>query len=108
MIELLTTEKIPQWAICYFWNGELEGLEDEEIQVMQTWEENMIQYAKDKFPKKTFTGLLYDFHDGENAEPYFTRYPAFGTRNHNALTRYGEPPLLACDVYDIDIYATYN
>ena len=35
MIEKLTTEKIPEWAICYFWNGELEGLTNGEIEAMQ-------------------------------------------------------------------------
>ena len=108
MIRKLTTEKIPEWAICYFWNGDLGELNDEEIGAMQKWEDSMIQYAKDKFPKKQFTGLSYEFHDGENAEPYFTNCPAFGCRNNNALTRYGEPPYLACDVYDVDIYANYN
>ena len=108
MIEPLTTEKVPEWAICYLWNGELEGLNDKEIKAVQDWENMLIEFAKERNPKMKFVGLEYDFHDGEDAETYFTRCPAFGERNENALVRYGEPPLLACDVYDVDIYACYN
>jgi hypothetical protein len=108
MIEKLTTEKIPVWAICYFWNGDMGELNDGEIEAMQKWESDMIQYAKDKHPRKQFAGLNYEFTDGEDAEPYFTRCPAFGERNELALPHHGEPGLLACDVYDVDIYATYN
>lgn len=108
MIEKLTTKKIPEWAICYFWNGDIgDNLTEEEVKTMQDWELKIIQYAKDKHPKKRFTGLTYDFTDGEDAEPYFTNCPAFGPRNPNALPHRGEQPLLACDVYDVDIYANY-
>ena len=32
MIEKLTTEKIPEWAICYFWNGDIgDNLTKEEV-----------------------------------------------------------------------------
>lgn len=109
MIELLTTKPIPQWAICYFWNGDLgDDLSDEDIEAMQKWEDEMIEYAQKRHPDLQFAGFFYEFSDGEDAEPYFTKWPAFGQRNKNALTRYGEPPLLACDVYDVDIYANYN
>lgn len=108
MIELMTTEPIPQWAICYFWNGDLGDLPDEDIEAMRKWEDEMIEYAKEQHPDLQFAGFSYEFSDGEDAEPYFTNCPAFGQRNKNALTRYGEPPLLACDVYDVDIYANYN
>ena len=108
MIEKLTTEKIPEWAICYFWNGELESLTNGEIEAMQKWEANMIEYAKEKHPRKQFAGLCYEFHDGQDAEPYFSNCPAFGERNERALPHRGEPPFLACDVYDVDIYANYN
>ena len=53
MIEKLTTEKIPEWAICYFWNGDIGELDDEEIKAMQKWESDMIQYAKDKHPRSS-------------------------------------------------------
>lgn len=106
MIRLLTTEKIPSWAICYFWNGEREGLTEEEEKSMLDWEDEMIEYARGQ--GDNFSGLTFDFHDGEDAEPYFSRCPAFGERNPYALPRRGEPPYLACDVYDVDIYANYN
>ena len=68
MIEKITTEKIPEWAICYFWNGDIgDNLTKEEVESMQNWELKIIQYAKDKHPRKQFTGLAYDFHDGEGA-----------------------------------------
>ncbi len=108
MIELMTTEAIPSWSLCYFWNGETEGLEDEEIEAMQKWENEMIERAKKRHPRKQFAGLAYEFADGDDAESYFTNYPAFGTRNKWALTRRGESPFLACDVYDVNIYANYN
>ena len=108
MIELLTTESVPEWAMCLFWNGDEEGLSEEELDEARKWEDEMCEYAKKKHPRKKFAGLIYEFADGEDAEPYFTNCPAFGARNEYALTRYGESPFLACDVYDVNIYATYN
>ena len=108
MIELLTTEKIPEWAICYFWNGDIGELSEEDETSMKEWEDEMIEWAKNRHPDLQFAGLDYEFADGEDAEPYFTNCPAFGTLNPNALTHRGEPPFLACDVYDVNIYANYN
>ena len=108
MIELLTTEKIPEWAIGYFWNGDMGELSEEEEKAMLEWEDEMIEFAKEQHPRKQFAGLHYEFADGDDAEPYFTRRPAFGERNEYALPHRGEPSLKACDVYDVNIYASYN
>ena len=108
MIELLATERVPEWAICLLWNGEEEGLSEEELTEARKWEEKLSKFAKENRPKMQFAGLLYEFVDGDNAESYFTNYPSFGTRNKHALTRRGESPFLACNVYDVNIYATYN
>ena len=48
-------------------------------------------------------GCMFDF-GGDDNEAYFSRFPAFGERNKNALTSRGEPPLLACSVIDVDAY----
>lgn len=106
MIEKLTTEKIPEWAICYFWNGDMGELNDGEIEVMQKWENEMYECAVKRFGN--CSRLCYEFHDGPDAEPYFSRCPAFGERNEMALPHRGEPPFLACDVYDVNIYVDYN
>ena len=111
MIELLTTERVPEWAICWLWNGDEEGLSEEELAEARKWNGGLRKFAKENRPKMRFTGLLYEFANcdsGGEARPYFTYYPAFGERNKNALTRRGEHPFLGCEVYDINVYATYN
>ena len=106
MVKLLSIEKIPEWAICPLFNGDRDDLGEEERKALLDWQNEMIKWANEE--GKNFAGLDYCMHDGDNAEPYFTNCPAFGPKNPNALTRCGESPYLACDVYDVDIYAIYN
>lgn len=62
--EVRITEAIPTWALCSIINGDDTGLEDEEIQLIQSWFEE--------------TGYDYVCSPRDDAEPYFTPYPAFG------------------------------
>lgn len=32
--------EIPEWALCYLVNGDLTGLSDEDIKMVQDWEKN--------------------------------------------------------------------
>lgn len=66
-------EKIPTWAICAIINDDRTGLTDEDIRMIEDW------FAE--------TGYDHIRCPNEDAEPYFTPYPAFG---------------LACDVYDVE------
>lgn len=54
-------EQIPEWAICYIVNGDATGLEDEEIQQIDSWIRNN-------------RATIYPPIDG----PYFCHYPAWG------------------------------
>lgn len=90
------TYKIPEWAICYFANGDKDNLTDEEIEIADKWYE-------EHFPN----GCAFDFGSEDN-EPYFSNDPAFGERNKNALTNRGEPPFLACNVVDTDVHVNID
>ena len=92
MLVYKNTYAMPEWAVCYFANGDSDCLTDEEIEIADKW-------YKEHFPN----GCMFDF-GGDDNEAYFSRFPAFGERNKNALTSRGEPPLLACSVIDVDAY----
>lgn len=63
-----STEPLPIWALSYLINSDPSGLNDEDIAIIDKWcEENNISVvctASDK--------------EGEECEPYFTHYSAFG------------------------------
>ena len=70
---------IPEWAICYLDYGEDENLTEEEKAVADKW-------IEETFPNGyTFSPDFEDYNE-------LDFYPAFGTRNPNALTKYGESP----------------
>lgn len=72
---------IPEWAICYLDYGYDEGLSDDEKAVADKW-------VSENFPNGyTFSPDFEDYNE-------LDFYPAFGTRNKNALTKYGESPYL--------------
>lgn len=78
MPTLITTEKIPSWAIYYLEYGDPTGLTEEDIAMVD-------DFIDDNFPN----GYVMSFTNGLEATTYFTSHPAFG---------------LACDVYDVDFY----
>lgn len=57
-------EKIPTWAICAIINGDYEGLENEDIELINKWLDES---------NYTIIGCPSD-----DDEPYFTPFPAFG------------------------------
>ena len=62
-----TTEKIPTWSFGYIINGDMTGLTDEEIRVIDEW------YGKWNVQ------VVAPVTDEEgNAHPYFSPYPLFG------------------------------
>jgi len=58
-------EKIPTWAFGYIFNGDMTGLTDEEVRMI------------DETLKSIGAELVCTPPD-EEAQPYFTRYPLFG------------------------------
>ena len=62
-----TTEKIPTWSLGYIINGDMTGLTDEEIRMIDEWQ------------SKWNVQIVSPLTDEEgNAQPYFSRYPLFG------------------------------
>lgn len=59
-----TTEKIPTWSLGYIINGDMTGLTDEEIRMINEWQ------------SKWNVQVVSPLTDEEgNAQPYFSRYP---------------------------------
>lgn len=58
-------EKIPTWTFGYIFNGDMTGLTDEEVRMI------------DETLKSIGAELVCTPPD-EEAQPYFTRYPLFG------------------------------
>lgn len=62
-----TTEKIPTWSLGYIINGDMTGLTDEEIRMIDEWQ------------SKWNVQIVSPLTDEEgNAQPYFSPYPLFG------------------------------
>ena len=62
-----TTEKIPTWSLGYIINGDMTGLTDEEIRMIDEWQS--------KWNVQVVSPLT---DEEDNAQPYFSRYPLFG------------------------------
>lgn len=73
---------IPEWALNYMVNGDAEGLDEEE------------KGEVDRFVKTNFPGG-YLMQIDWNSRNELNRFPAFGPRNPEAMTRHGESPYLA-------------
>ena len=62
-----TTDKIPTWSLGYIINGDMTGLTDEEIRMIDEWQ------------SKWNVQIVSPLTDEEgNAQPYFSPYPLFG------------------------------
>ena len=74
-----TIESIPSWALPCIVNGDSDGLSEEDISLIEKWENKMIKLG--------FKPDIFDFvNEDENGEPcldpeqeaYFDSFPAFG------------------------------
>lgn len=87
-----TVLDVPQWSLPYLLNGDVDGMSDEEQQIV------------DEFVSKNFPhGFTLEILSGTTKE--FNSYPAFGERNENALTSRGEAPYLAVDTISVAFHA---
>ena len=84
----LGTYHIPEWALCAMENGDYEGLNDEEAEVLNGF---IDKHFPDGYVMSVDWG---DYHE-------FNAFPAFGTRNRNSLVEYGESPYLAVKTYAV-------
>lgn len=82
---------IPEWALCYLENGDVDNLEEDEIAVANAW-------IEEHFPNGYYMEI--DWEDYNELD----FYPAFGTRNKNAFTDRGESPFLGCKTYKVEFY----
>lgn len=74
-----TFESVPSWALPCITNGDIEGLSEEDIALVEKWENKMLELG--------FTPDAYDFvskdENGDvyldpDQEAYFDSFPAFG------------------------------
>lgn len=61
-------ENIPEWAMVYLFNGDAQGLSDEEKQAIDEFEHD--------YEKISDTGRVA--FDCLSIDPFFSHYPAFG------------------------------
>lgn len=84
----LGTYDIPEWALYAMENGDFEGVTEEEKKVFHEF-----------FDKHFSEGFVHSI-DWNNPNE-FNVFPAFGTRNPNALTNHGESPYQAVKTYPV-------
>lgn len=74
-----TFESLPSWALPYITNGDAEGLSEEDVSLVEKWENKMLErgFKPDVFDlvRKDENGDVYI--DPEQ-EAYFEPFPAFG------------------------------
>ena len=90
-LKSLGTYDIPDWAICAMENGDFEGLTEEE-------EKLVTEFLDKHFPEGYVSNIDFDNYDD------FNLYPAFGTRNNNALVNRGESPYEAVKTYSVQFF----
>ena len=78
-MKLITTEKIPVWALCTIFNGDPCDI-DEDQKILDEW------LSQDWLQGVTFE-IVHD--DKDDYEAYFSNHPAFG---------------LGSDVVDVNIW----
>ena len=62
-----TIERIPTWALCYINYGDPTALTDEEIALVDEWQN-----------RNNVADVCTAYTEGEKPQPYFTHNPAFG------------------------------
>ena len=72
-------------------NGDFEGLTEEE-------EKLVTEFLDEHFPEGYVSNIDFDNYDD------FNLYPAFGTRNNNALVNRGESPYEAVKTYSVQFF----
>ena len=78
-LEYINTIELPTWAASYLVNGDSSGLEDNEIELVDTWADSLEHNC-----------LVFDFGGSEEyAGSGFTHYPEFG---------------LPCDCEEVKLY----
>lgn len=87
----LGTYDIPDWAICAIENGDYEGLTEEE-------ETLVTEFLEKHFHEGYVSNIDFDNYNELNL------YPAFGTRNSNALVSHGESPYEAVKTYSVQFF----
>ncbi len=90
-LKSLGTYDIPDWAICAIENGDYEGLTEEE-------EKLVTEFLDENFPEGYVSNIDFDDYND------FNLYPAFGTRNGNALVNRGESPYEAVKTYSVQFF----
>ena len=74
-----TFESVPSWALPYIANGDAEGLSEDDISLIEKWENKMLKmgFKPDSFDfvREDENGDVYI--DPEQ-EAYFDSFPAFG------------------------------
>lgn len=84
----IVSHQIPEWACAYIINDDATGLTDEEKALV------------DEFIEKNFPdGFVPEIREDSREE--LNLYPAFGTRNPNALPQKGESPFQAVNTVEI-------
>ena len=90
-LKSLGTYDIPDWAICAMENGDYDGLTEEEEKLVS-------EFLDKNFPEGYVSNINFDDYNE------FNLYPAFGTRNSNALVSYGESPYEAVKTYSVQFF----
>ena len=90
-LKSLGTYDIPDWAICAMGNGDYEGLTEEEEKLVN-------EFLDEHFPEGYVSNI--DFEEYNE----FNLYPAFGTKNDNALVSRGESPYEAVKTYSVQFF----
>jgi len=91
-VTYISTEKVPEYALPYLFNGDVGDMDEEDLKMVKAFEEEMLDYAKSLLPYSEFGGIDYSLSD-EEEESFFTRNPAFG---------------LPCGVRHVDVYVIIN
>lgn len=91
-VKELGTYEIPEWAIPYIFNGDADGITDEEQEMVD-------KFLEEKFPD----GFIPEVVEGSERANSVTA--AFGERNPNALPNKGESPYVVQSTVEVKFSA---